>query len=140
MSTENMLPKTAPRTLRLNNGAEYTSRKLKEFCRDSKVKQQFTVPETAEQNGVAERFNCTLVEMERCLLIQATLPRNNWVRALNTATRIRNLTFSANSNEGKSPFELFTKKPARRNHLRVFGCTAYVKKRNVNVRSSLPVQ
>ena len=123
-----------PRTLRSDNGAEYTSRKFKEFCRDLKVKQEFTVPETPQQNGVAERFNRTLVEMGRCLLIQAKLPKKYWVRALDTATHIRNLTVSANSNEGKSPFELFTKKTARTNHLRVFGCTAYVKKRNVNLQ------
>jgi hypothetical protein len=123
-----------PRTLRSDNGAEYTSSKFKEFCRNSKVKQEFTVPETPHQNGVAERFNCTLVEMGRCLLIQAKLPKKYWVRALDTATHIRNLTVSANSNEGKSPFELFTQKTPRRNHLRVFGCTAYVKKRKVNIR------
>ena len=123
-----------PRTLRSDNGAEYTSRKFKEFCRDLKVKQEFTVPETPQQNGVAERFNRTLVEMGRCLLIQAKLPKKYWVRALDTATHILNLTVSANSNEGKSPFELFTKKTARTNHLRVFGCTAYGKKRNVNLR------
>ena len=123
-----------PKTQRSDNGAEYTSRKFKELCRDLKVKQEFTVPETPQQNGVAERFNRTLVEMGRCLLIQAKLPKKYWVRALDTATHIRNFTVSANSNEGKSPFELFTKKTARRNHLIVFGCTAYVKKRNVNLR------
>ena len=47
---------------------------------------------------------------------------------------IRNLTVSASSNGGKSPFELFTGKTAQGNHLRVFGCTAYVKKRKVNLR------
>ena len=123
-----------PRTLRSDNGAEYTSRQFKEFCRDSKVTQEFTVPETPQQNGVAERFNRTLVEMGRCLLIQAKLPKKYWVRALDTATHIRNLTVSVNSSEGKSLFELFTGKTARRNHLRVFGCTAYVKKRKVNLR------
>ena len=70
--------------------------------------------------------------MGRCL--QAKLSKKYWVRALNTATHIRNLTVSANSNEGKSPFELFTGKTARRNHLRVFGCTTYLKKRKVNLR------
>ena len=124
-----------PRTLRTDNGAEYTSNKFKEFCRDSKIKQEFTVPETPQQNGVAERFNRTIVEMRRCLLIQAKLSKKYWVRALDTATHIRNLTVSANSNEGKSPFELFTGKTAGRNHLRVFGCTAYVKKRKVNLRN-----
>ena len=113
-----------PQRLRTDNGAEYTSKQFKEF----------TVPETPQQNGVAERFNRTVVEMGRSLLIQAKLPKCYWVRALSTATHIRNLTVTANSNQGKSPFELFTGKPPRRNHLRVFGCTAYVMKRKINMK------
>ena len=123
----------SPRRLRTDNGAEYTAKKFTDYCRDSKIKQEYTVPETPQQNGVAERFNRTLVEMGRSLLIQAKLPKRYWVRALSTAAHIRNLTITANS-QGKSPFELFTGKPPRRNHLRVFGCTAYVMKRKINLR------
>ena len=123
----------SPRRLRTDNGAEYTAKKFTDYCRDSKIKQEYTVPETPQQNGVAERFNRTLVEMGRSLLIQAKLPKRYWVRALSTAAHIRNLTVTANS-QGKSPFELFTGKPPRRNHLRVFGCTAYVMKRKINLR------
>ena len=65
-------------------------------------------------------------------MIQAKLPQEYSVRALNIAKHIRNRTVSANSNEGKIPFELFTGKTARRNHPEVFGCTAYVKKRKAN--------
>ena len=72
--------------------------------------------------------------MGRCLLIEAKLPKSYWVRALATAVHIRNLTVSINSNQNRSPFELFTGKAPRRNHLRVFGCTAYVRKRKVNLR------
>lgn len=86
-----------PSTLRTDNGAEYTSRKFKEYCRDSKIKQEFAVPETPQQNRAAERFNRTLLEMERCLLIQAKVPNRYCFRALDTATHIRNLTVSANS-------------------------------------------
>ena len=64
-----------PQRLRTDNGAEYTSKQFKDYCRDSKIKQEFTVPETPQQNGVAERFNRTLVEMGRSLLIQAKLPK-----------------------------------------------------------------
>ena len=123
----------SPRRLRTDNGAEYTAKKFTDYSRDSKIKQEYTVPETPQQNGVAERFNRTLVEMGRSLLIQAKLPKRYWVRALSTAAHIRNLTVTANS-QGKSPFELFTGKPPRRNHLRVFGCTAYVMKRKINLR------
>ena len=38
-------------------------KKFKDYCRDSRIKQEFTVPETPQQNGVAGRFNRTLVEM-----------------------------------------------------------------------------
>ena len=123
----------SPRRLRTDNGAEYTAKKFTDYCRDSRIKQEYTVPETPQQNRVAERFNQTLVEMGRSLLIQAKLPKRYWVRALSTAAHIRNLTVTANS-QGKSPFELFTGKPPRRNHLRVFGCTAYVMKRKINLR------
>ncbi len=115
-----------PRRLRTDNGAEYTSKQFKDYCKDSKIKQEFTVPETPQQNGVAERFNRTLVEMGRSLLIQAKLPKRYWVRALSTAAHIRNITVTANSNQGKSPFELFTGKPSR--------CTAYVMKRKINLK------
>ena len=53
----------SPRRLRTDNGAEYTAKKFTDYCRDSKMKQEYTVPETPQQNGVAERFNRTLVEM-----------------------------------------------------------------------------
>lgn len=97
-----------PRRLRTDNGAEYTSKQFKDYRRDSKIKQEFIVPETPQQNGVAERFNRTLVEMGRSLLIQVQLWKRYWIRALSTAAHIRNLTMTANSSQGKSPFELFT--------------------------------
>ncbi len=114
--------------------SEYISKRFKDYCRDSKIKQEFTVPETPQHNGVAERFNRTLVEMGRSLLIQAKLPKRYWVRALSTAAHIRNVTVTANSNQGKNLFELFTGKSPRRNHLRVFGCTVYVMKRKTNLK------
>jgi hypothetical protein len=127
-----------PQRLRTDNGAEYTAKQFKDYFRDSKIKQEFTVPETPQQNGVAERFNQTLVEMERCLLIEAKLPKSYWVRALAAAVHIRNLTVSIKGNQNRSPFELFTGKAPRRIHLRVFGCTAYVRKEKSTYESSIP--
>ncbi|CAB4033966.1 Retrovirus-related Pol poly from transposon TNT 1-94 [Paramuricea clavata] len=112
---------------------EYSKHSIVKFM--SKKSQAFeNLKKTPQQNGVAERFNRTVVEMGRSLLIQAKLPKCYWVRALSTAAHIRNLTVTANSNQGKSLFELFTGKPPRRNQLRVFGCTAYVMKRKINMK------
>jgi hypothetical protein len=49
--------------LRSDNGGEYKSHQLSEFCKDMGIHQQFSEPYTPEQNGAAERINRTLLEM-----------------------------------------------------------------------------
>ena len=111
-----------------------------QHCRDSKITQEFTVPETPQQNGVAERFNPTLVEIGQCLLIQAQLPKKYWVRAYCSQHSQSHRKCKHGSNEGKSLFEIFTGKPARRNHLTVFGSTTDVNKRTIPSLSPIPDQ
>ena len=60
-----------PKVLRSHNGKKFTSKHFKRHCIEDKTKQIFTVPETTKQNGMAERANWTIVEIARCLLIQA---------------------------------------------------------------------
>ncbi|KAK2989555.1 hypothetical protein RJ640_023555 [Escallonia rubra] len=45
---------------------------------------------TPQQNGVAERRNCTLMDMVRSMICQSTLPEFLWVEALKTAVHILN--------------------------------------------------
>ena len=42
---------------RTDNGGEYTSEEFDDFCRKEGIKRQFTVANTPQQNGVAERMN-----------------------------------------------------------------------------------
>ena len=65
----------------------------------------FTVPETPEQNGVAERFNITVVEAARCLLVDSKLPQSYCVRAVDTACYARNLVVKDKNT--KSDFKNF---------------------------------
>lgn len=62
---------------------------------------------TPQQNGVAERANRTLVEMARCLMLQANLPQTLWAEAINTATYIRNRYPTRMTN--KTPIEMWSK-------------------------------
>ena len=64
-----------PRILRSDNGTEYTNKNFKKFCTNNKIKTEYTVPETPEQNGVAERYNRTVVETARSLLIESKVPK-----------------------------------------------------------------
>uniref|UniRef100_H3H8Y7 Integrase catalytic domain-containing protein n=1 Tax=Phytophthora ramorum TaxID=164328 RepID=H3H8Y7_PHYRM len=50
------------KTLRSDNGGEYTSGAMAKFCADRGIVQKFTPPYTPQLNGVAERMNRTLVE------------------------------------------------------------------------------
>ena len=62
--------------------------------------------ETTEQNGMAERANRTIVEMVRCLLLEAKLPKTYWPRAIATACYLRNLVVTERG--GIAPFKRFT--------------------------------
>ena len=80
-----------PRILRSDNGTEYTNKSFKQFCTNNKIKREYTVLETPEQNGVAERYNRTVAETARSLLIESKLPKSSWLRAVDTAAYVRNL-------------------------------------------------
>ena len=46
--------------LKFDNGGEYKSDPFLQLCRDEDIERHFTVRQTPQQNGVAERFNRTL--------------------------------------------------------------------------------
>ena len=122
-----------PRIWRTDNGTDYKNKAFKKFCMSNEIAPEFTFPETPEQNGVAERFNRTVVEAARCLLIDSKLPKSYCVQAVDTACYARNLVVKDKNT--KSAFEkLFGGKP-RSKHLKIFGCVAYSKNRNASKKS-----
>ena len=50
------------KTLRTDNGGEFTSAEFDGYLKAEGVRHELTVPKTPEENGVAERMNRTLVE------------------------------------------------------------------------------
>ena len=113
--------------LRSDGGGEYVNHKFRTYLQNYGIKHQVTVPYSPQQNGVAERFNRTVVEMTRTLLHSANLPYTFWAEAINTATYIRNrCVSSALENTRVTPEELWTGNKPDVSNLRKFGCTAYV--------------
>ena len=70
-----------PKFLRTDNETEYKNKSI-----SKEISREYKVPETPEQNGVAERSNRTVVEAARCFLIDSKLPKSYWVRAVDTAS------------------------------------------------------
>ncbi|KAH7460370.1 Retrovirus-related Pol polyprotein from transposon TNT 1-94 [Phytophthora ramorum] len=114
------------KTLRSDNGGEYTSGAMAKFCADHGIVQKFTPPYTPQLNGVAERMNRTLVECARCMLEHAGLPKTYWGEAVMTATFLRNRCPTRAVSHDKSPHQVWTGKKPLLANLKVFGCHAYV--------------
>ena len=50
------------KTLRKDNGREYTSKEFESFCKEDVIKRELTNPYNPKQNGVAVRKNRTIME------------------------------------------------------------------------------
>lgn len=111
--------------LQSDNGTEYLSNEFKEYTNTHGIQRRLTVANNPEQNGKAERRNRTLVEMARCLLIQAGLPTSFWAEAIATANFIRNRCPSK-SLEGKTPHEVWHGSKPNVSGLKEFGCRVFV--------------
>lgn len=111
--------------LRCDQGGEYSSNEMKNFCKQKGVRIEYTPAYTSQSNGVAERMNRTLVEKGRSLLTDAKLPKNLWGEALLTATYLTNRSIT-NAVENKTPYEMWYKSKPNVSKLKVFGCQTFV--------------
>ncbi|GKC72838.1 putative ribonuclease H-like domain-containing protein, partial [Tanacetum coccineum] len=70
--------------IRSDNGTEFKSNVLDEFCREKGIKREYSVARTPQQIGVAERKNRTLIEAARTMLADSKLPTTFWAEANNS--------------------------------------------------------
>ncbi|GKA04713.1 retrovirus-related pol polyprotein from transposon TNT 1-94 [Tanacetum coccineum] len=59
------------RYIHIDNGTEFVNKDLTAYYERVGIFHQKTVPRTTQQNGVVERWNCTLVEAARIMLISS---------------------------------------------------------------------
>ena len=116
-----------PKCLRSDNGKEYSNYEFVKFCTTKNIKHEFSTPYCPNQNGVAERRWRTCVEMSRCLLRNANLPKSLWVRALDVAFYLSNRCLVSSLPNGKTPFDFFHGSKPDLSNLKVFGCVAFRK-------------
>nr|GEU31950.1 putative ribonuclease H-like domain-containing protein [Tanacetum cinerariifolium] len=70
--------------------------RFSQFCGMKRIKREFIVARTPQQNGVAKRKNRTLIEAARTMLADSLLPIPFWAEAVNTAScKVRKETISA---------------------------------------------
>jgi len=112
--------------LRSDNGGEYVSSAFKALHEENGTTHHTTVPDTSQQNGVAERLNRVLVELARTMLRHKDVDQDLWADAIKTAVYIKNRVTSRALPVGKTPHELWTGNKPDVSHMRVFGSTCWV--------------
>jgi hypothetical protein len=113
--------------LRSDNGGEFTSKELMDYCSSHGIKRQFFVARTPQQNGVVERKKRTIHEMAQTMLMDSKLTHIFWTREVHTTVHIQNRVI-LRKNADKTSYELWKGRPANVNHFRVFGSKCYIKR------------
>jgi hypothetical protein len=106
-------------------GGEYTSKAFVAMMKEKGIQINQSVPHAHQQNGRAERIIRTLTEKAESMRLQACLPQSWWEFALDHATHVYNRT-PMRRLEWRTPTEWLNKERPTVEHLRVFGCAAYV--------------
>jgi hypothetical protein len=112
------------KTLRTDNGGEYTSKEFVSFCKSAGVRRELIVPHNPQQNGVAERKNISIEETVKALLNDQGLSMYLWEEATMTTIYVQNRS-PHHILKDMTPEEAFSGKKPNVEHLRIFGCPVY---------------
>jgi hypothetical protein len=112
------------KTLRIDNGGEYTSKEFVSFCKSAGTRRELTVPHNPQQNGVAERKNRSIEETVKALLNDQGLSMFLWGEATMTTIYVQNRS-PHRILKDMTPEEAFSGKKPNVENLRIFGCPVY---------------
>jgi transposase InsO family protein len=107
------------KTLRSYGGGEYNSNEFANFFKSQGIIMQTTTKYTPQQNGVAERKNQTIMNMERSLLKEKCLSNRFWAEAVACSAYLLNRS-PTTSLKMKVPQEAWSETKLNVAHLRTF--------------------
>jgi transposase InsO family protein len=93
-----------------NKGGEFTGIKWDTFFAQHGIRRGHTVKASPQQNGIAERLNCTLEELLVAMLNGARLPVRFWGERLNYLRHVIVRSPSSSIPAGTTPYEMVHKR------------------------------
>ncbi len=97
---------------------------MQEWCKNLQIKLELIVGYFPERNGIAERYNRSILERANAMQFGAGFPESYWELARICATYLKNRS-PCRDRDVTSWKEWYGKKPSAK-HYGVFGCAAYV--------------
>ena len=79
-----------PKWMHFDSVTELVNAEMKAWAGQRGIELEVTAPYLQSQNGVAERFNCTHMELARVMLFAKGLPEFLWDQAATHANYLRN--------------------------------------------------
>jgi Integrase core domain/GAG-pre-integrase domain len=98
-----------PKYLRFDNGRELVNKEIESWAAKKGIIIETTAPYSPSQHGTAERFNRTLLELARAMLIAKGLPAFLWTEAVAHAAYIRDRS-PTKALDKETPYETWTGK------------------------------
>ena len=108
-----------------DNGGEFMSHDINEFCDEFAIKRSFSVPYAPPQNAHAERMWGILLRPVRTLLAGAKIDSAFWSYAMRHANQCRNVMPSYSQPNMRTPWEALTGTKPDVSKFRVWGCLTW---------------
>ena len=121
------------KSLRIDNGSEFYSDFFSHYCRKMGIASHKSIARTPQQNGLAERFNRTILERVRRMLSSAIVTETFWAKVVTIVCFLISRCPSTSLNM-KRPKEVWFGHPPTYDRLRVFGYVAYAHIRQDKVK------
>nr|GFA69390.1 putative ribonuclease H-like domain-containing protein [Tanacetum cinerariifolium] len=109
------------KVIKYDNGTEFKNSVMNQFCDMKRIKREFSIGRTPQQNGVAEKKNRTLIEDARTMLVDSKLPTTFWAEAINIACYVLNRALVIKP-YNKTPYEIIRERPPIIDFMKPFGC------------------
>ena len=116
------------RLLRVDNAPELTKGRFQTACASHGISYEKTIPNSPNQNGVAECSNLTLASMAWAMLLDTNLSPWFWPFAIQTAVHIKNRVPHSNLPPDITPYQLWYHEKPHLGYFRLFGshCTSRI--------------
>jgi transposase InsO family protein len=110
--------------LQLDHGGEYIGNNFQQLLQEHGITHSLAPAYTLQYNGIAEQFNCTILDMTRSMLHNAGASKWLWAEAVNMSIYITNQLPC--EHHPTAPYEALTGWWLHLCHLHVFGCKAHL--------------
>ncbi len=111
--------------LREDKGGEYMTTDFDNYLKACGIVREHSVRNRPQQNGVAERANRILGERITAMLSESGLSKAFWAECLAALVHVLDRC-PTSALQGSTPYELWNGRKPGVDHLRVWGCVAYV--------------